>query len=267
MQFIAISCDFLRSLSLTPLGVPLLPESKGTAAKIKLASDPFLVSFFSHVSSGSSGFFAYFFMPSQILCAFLQVCALFFLAIKFDLLWSREGYNALSSFHTIITTPRLWHNIQQCNGENCSWSSRLSLGCCTYAPSSCFSFLGPNVHGFPRSFHFPASLLPCSKFLISAHHLFSVFSTRHTSYVWHAWGCTSDSVLATIPCSRSPCARYFSPDINLLMSTFFDVLDFFTIGSILAIEGLWDTAVNGPEIQPSLRAAPLPSEHLCLNVS
>ena len=65
---------------------PYSSGSKGTAAKIKLASDPFLVSFFSHVPSGSSGFFAYFFMPSQTLCAFLQVCALFFLAIKFNLL-------------------------------------------------------------------------------------------------------------------------------------------------------------------------------------
>ena len=120
---------------------PYSSGSKGTAAKIKLASDPFLVSFFSHVSSGSSGFFAYFFMPSQILCAFLQVCALFFLAIKFELLWSRERHNALSNFHTHITTPRLWHNIQQCKGENCSWSSQLSLGLwrqsCTYASSSC----------------------------------------------------------------------------------------------------------------------------------
>ena len=65
---------------------PYSSGSKGTAAKIKLASDPFLVSSFSHASSGSSGFFAYFFMPFQILCAFLQVCALFFLAVKFDLL-------------------------------------------------------------------------------------------------------------------------------------------------------------------------------------
>ena len=58
------------------------------------------------------------------------------------------------------------------------------------------------------------------------------------------------------------------------MSTFFDVLDFFTIGSILAIEGLWDTAVNGPEIQPSLSAAPstpigapLPERELVTNVA
>ena len=33
------------------------------------------------------------------------------------------------------------------------------------------------------------------------------------------------------------------------MSIFFDVLDFFTTGGILAIEGLWDAAVNGPEVQ------------------
>ena len=116
-------------------------SSKGTAAKIKLASGPFLVSFFSHVSSGSSGFFAYFFMPSQIFCAFLQVCALFFLAIKSDFLWSRERHNTLSSFCTHITLSRLWHNFQRRNGENYSWSSRLSLGLWrqtyTYASSSC----------------------------------------------------------------------------------------------------------------------------------
>ena len=120
---------------------PYSSGSKGTAAKIKLASDPFLVSFFSHVSSGSSGFFAYFFMPSQIFCAFLQVCALFFLAIKSDFLWSRERHNTLSSFRTHTTSPRLWHNFQRRNGENYSWSSRLSLGLwrqtCTYASSCC----------------------------------------------------------------------------------------------------------------------------------
>ena len=101
---------------------PYSSGSKGTAAKIKLASGPFLVSFFSHVSSGSSGFFAYFFMLSQIFCAFLQVCALFFLAIKSDFLWSRERHNTLSSFRTHITSPRLWHNFQRRNGENYSWS-------------------------------------------------------------------------------------------------------------------------------------------------
>ena len=46
-------------------------------------------------------------MPSQIFCAFLQVCALFFLAIKSDFLWSRERHNALFSFRTRATTPRL----------------------------------------------------------------------------------------------------------------------------------------------------------------
>ena len=120
---------------------PYSSRSKGTAAKIKLASDPFLVSLFSHVSSGSSGFFAYFCMPSQIFCTFLQVGALFFLAKKSDFLWSRERHNALSSFRTHITTPRLWYNFQRHDGETCSWSSRLSLGLwrqsCTYASSSC----------------------------------------------------------------------------------------------------------------------------------
>ena len=120
---------------------PYSSGSKGTAAKIKLASDPFLVSSFSHASSGSSGFFAYFFMPSQIFCAFLQVYALFFLAIKSDFLWSRERHNTLSSFRTHTTSPRLWHNFQRRNGESYSWSSRLSLGLwwqtCTYASSSC----------------------------------------------------------------------------------------------------------------------------------
>ena len=69
------ACDRLPGVQipLLPWEFPYSSESKGTAAKIKLASDPFLVSFFSHVSSGSSGFFAYFFMPSQIFCAFLQL--------------------------------------------------------------------------------------------------------------------------------------------------------------------------------------------------
>ena len=78
----------LTGISVEVITINMFPYSsgsKGTAAKIKLASDPFLVSFFSHVSSGSSGFFAYFCMPSQIFCTFLQVGALFFLAKKIRL--------------------------------------------------------------------------------------------------------------------------------------------------------------------------------------
>ena len=118
----------VRSRSSRKVRYERLPEfpyssgSKGTAAKIKLASDPFLVSFFSHVSSGSSGFFAYFFMPSQILCAFLQVCALFFLAIKFDLLWSRERHNALSSFRAHITYGTTFSDVMEKTAlEALSW--------------------------------------------------------------------------------------------------------------------------------------------------
>ena len=54
---------------------------------------------------------------------------------------ARERHNALSSFRTRISTPRLWHICRRYDWENCSWSSQLGLDLwrqsCTYASSSC----------------------------------------------------------------------------------------------------------------------------------
>ena len=127
--------------SLTPLGVRALQR------KLNLLPTLFWYPFFHMCLPALPASSLTSFMPSQIFCAFL-LRVLFFLAIKSDFLWSQERHNALSSFRTHITTPRLWHNFQRRDGETCSWSSRLSLGLWR---QSCTS-----------SYRFPSSYCPTS---------------------------------------------------------------------------------------------------------